>query len=336
MSKRPRIAIVGMGHIGASIGLALRGQEQSPEVVGYDAEQALARRALKMGALDTAVMRLRAACERASLVILALPTAAVREALQALGLSLSPGCVVTDTAALKLPVLAWAGELLPEHVHFVGGAPVPSPTAIGGAPPSGLDDARADLFKNSLWCLTPRPETDPDAVDIVDQLVQLLGARPLYMDAAEHDGLRAGVEGLPAIIATALLWAVVDTPGWSEMRKVAGYDFAAATGPAAQPAENQHIAATLNRENTLRRLDGFLAELHRLRDALAAGDGDTLKNAFAKAAADRAQWLQERQRGLWEQRKTDWAQIPTPSEQMERFIFGEGLLARLSRRSRTD
>lgn len=322
-----RVTIVGLGCVGNSIGLALREQEPALEVVGHDSDPDRARQAAKMGAVNKTDWNLPAACEGASLIILALPLSAVRATLEALGPQLDEGSVVTDTATLKMPVLEWARQHLPQSVHFVTGVPIPGP-AIGAMEPLvGPEAARADLFEEGLYCITPAHDTDPNGVTMLLELAQTLGARPLFLDPLEYDGLQAGAGDLPALIATALLRATVDSPGWMEMRKVVGYDFAALTSPAAAASGIRlWESALLNRDNLLRRLDMFLEEIGRLRRWLVEHDEQALEDAYTGAADGRAHWLQERARGDWEA-SSEMGEIPGIGEQVGRLLFG-GLLRR--------
>jgi prephenate dehydrogenase len=173
----------------------------------------------------------------------------------------------------------------------------------------------------------------------VNRLIALAGtleAQPLLMDATEHDGLQAGIEGLPDLLAVALLHATVDTPGWREMRKFADLRFAVATHNAADAYE-RHDALYLNRENVLLRLDGLLNELIRLRDLLADGDAKALAGAFAAAAEGRGRWIAEREQGMWvkELATADTSRLPSPGDRFLQMLFGStaGRRARKPERS---
>jgi prephenate dehydrogenase len=149
-------------------------------------------------------------------VILALPPGDLRDTLEAVAADLKPGCLVTDTATIKGAVLHWAEELLPPQVAFVGGDPVVQETG------QGLDSARADLFQGRLYCLTPAANVPPSAVQQAVDLVSLLGAEPYFLESDEHDGLRAAVEHLPALLTAVLLREVSRSPAPREMGHLTG------------------------------------------------------------------------------------------------------------------
>ncbi|MBI4236545.1 MAG: prephenate dehydrogenase/arogenate dehydrogenase family protein, partial [Chloroflexi bacterium] len=119
-----RIAIIGLGQIGASIGMDLRGKLPGVEIVGHDKDPEAAGKARKKGGVDRIAYTLPGVVEDAAIVIVAVPVVAVREVLGIIAPHLSPGAIVTDTASTKARVLEWASEVLPESVEFVGGHPM--------------------------------------------------------------------------------------------------------------------------------------------------------------------------------------------------------------------
>jgi prephenate dehydrogenase len=293
---KPRITIVGLGLIGGSIGLALRQAGLASAVVGHDRKPDANRQAKKVGAVDRTDWNLISACENADLVILAIPAGEIEPTLQAVGPYLRPGCVVMDTAAIKEPVLAWAAEALPEGIHFVGGNPIIT-KATGG---EGLEVARADLFQKGVFCVVPSPGADPMAVKLATDLVAFLGAKPLFVDPVEHDGMLAGIEHLPALLAMTLLEMASQQPVWQELRKVAGSSFEIGTRLASM--EPASLAALLlqNRDNVLRWLDLFSESLASIRKALAEND-NAIAGRFEVALEERWKWLHDREVGQWEE-----------------------------------
>ncbi len=293
---KPRITIVGLGLIGGSIGLALRQAGLASAVVGHDREPVASRQAKKVGAVDRTDWNLISACENSDLVILAVPAGEIKPILEAVGPYLRPGCVVMDTATIKEPVLAWAAETLPDGVHFVGGNPIITKSAGGEGP----EVARADLFQKGTFCLVPSPGADPKAVKLTTDLVVFLGAKPLFIDPVEHDGMLAGIEHLPALLAMTLLEMASQQPAWQELRKVAGLSFEISTRMAS--TEPNSLAALLlaNRDNVLRWLDLFSASLASIRMVLAEND-QAIAGRFEAALEERWRWLHDREVGQWEE-----------------------------------
>ena len=197
-----QITIVGLGLIGTSLGLALKREERNFVIVGHDKDGGAIERAKQAGAIDRSHWNLISACEAADLIVLAIPTAGIGPTLKALRQDLKSGCLILDTAQIKGPVLQ-AAQVLPDTVHFVGSNPV----LVGSSRPV-IDSPSADLFQNATWALCPTPTTAPDAIRVAADLVTLVGAQPLFLDPAEHDGLMAAVDGMPTVLAAALATAV--------------------------------------------------------------------------------------------------------------------------------
>ncbi|MGD2165495.1 MAG: prephenate dehydrogenase/arogenate dehydrogenase family protein, partial [Anaerolineae bacterium] len=297
-----RIAMIGTDLVSVSMALALQKREESIELVGYDADPAVADLANVRGAFDDVERKPGLACEGAELVVVAQPLTKMEGAFAVIAPHLGEGAVVTDTARLKTPVLRWASDLLPERVSFVGGHPIPNPAVVGLRTLEGLDDADADLLREALYCFTPAPSTSSSAIDVCSWLAHAVGANPFFINVKEHDGLLAGVEGLPDVLTIALLRATVDTPGWEEMRKFAGRRFATVT-EAVDDMDTPRSSLFLNRQNVLQRLDALIEELIHLRNLLKQGDEEALSETVAEAARGRSQWMKQRRQGMWTDKK---------------------------------
>ncbi|MDD3824688.1 MAG: prephenate dehydrogenase [Anaerolineae bacterium] len=294
-TPKPRIAIVGLGLVGSSLGLALRQAEVTSTVVGHDRDRLLANEAKSRGAVDRTEWNLISAVEKSDIVILAEPIDAIPATMEAIGPYLRPGCVVMDTAPLKAPVLAWAAEHLPEQVHFVGTNPILPSAASSGS-------ARADLFQRAPICVVPSNTADEASVRLISDLIGILGAQPLFLDAAEHDGLLGGVEHLPRILALALLEMAVQQPSWRELRRVAGSAFESSTRMGEGDAASLSLLSISNRENLLRWIDTYSEVLASLRLALAEGEGEgeALTERIKKAGEERQKWLADQAQGQWQ------------------------------------
>jgi prephenate dehydrogenase len=314
-TSKPRITIVGLGMVGSSLGLALRQAEVASAIVGHDLDRMASTEAKKLGAVDRTHWNLISACEDADLVILAIPVGAIEDSLEAIGADLRPGCVVMDTAAVKGPVMAWAAGHLPAGIHFVGTNPILSTTISGGG---GLEAARADLFQRGLFCIVPSTTADAASVKLVADLVTIVGAKPLFLEAAEHDGLLAAVDHLPDLLALAMLETVIHQPTWRELRKVAGPAFDASTQLVTAASLAQSDLYGLNRENVLRWLDALSRSLATIRENLAAGQSEALAEQFQKAFQERQQWLADRTTGEWHEGPR--TEMPPKMSMMDAFL----------------
>jgi prephenate dehydrogenase len=288
-----QITIIGLDTLGISLGLALRQTAQPPTVVGVDRDGAEARRAQQLGAVERTEVWVANACKNAALVILNEPFSRLRDMLAAIAESLPQGCVVTSTAALMVPVLAWADELLPKSISFIAGHPILNPLKPVTEPSAGI-------FKQAQYCIVPSDTADTSAMDLVSSLASALGAQPFFLDAAEHDGLVTAVEGLSGLLATLLMSAAAEASSWRDMRRVAGPAFAQATTSAQDDPASLVAVARANRENLARWLENYAAKLGEARTALLAEDEAPLTGLITGAHEARDRWLRDSAGANWE------------------------------------
>lgn len=294
-----RVAIVGLGTIGGSLGLALQGAQARGEVglriTGYDEDPRVLREARQRGAVQHSADSLEEAVADADLVVVSAPARAVGATLQALAPVLPAGCVVTDTASSKAQVLRWAEQYLPPEVHFVGGHPIFAPQhELDWS--AGIRGATADLFQDAIYCLIPSENASERAINTVSGMVRLIGASPYFLDAAEHDGLLAGISHVPHLIAAALLETIASSPSWRELKLLADPSFRHFSWPVSFPAAEIHDACLTNRQAVLSWLDRVIASLQGLRASIAdeAATADEILEMFERAHAARRDWVRRR------------------------------------------
>jgi prephenate dehydrogenase len=285
---KTRIAIIGLGLIGGSIGLALKKAKLEIEIVGHDKDPGIAGRALKRGAADKTEWNLINACDGAGLIVLALPLDAVKGTLSALKTSIQPGVIITDTATSKVPVLEWAKDL-PRGVEFVGGNPVISANRVITG--HGIDAADAALLQDATYCLVPAVTASPQAIDTLTGFINLLGAKPYFIEAAEHDGLMAGVQHFPAFLATAYAAGIIQSQGWRERGKLAGAAFRVATELMPEDKRTAREQFLSHRTDLTRWIDLTIAQLREMREMLARADAAALETLVQTIVDERANWL---------------------------------------------
>ena len=290
-----QITIVGLGQIGASVGLALSEHRGEVVRVGHDRQVETARKAEKIGAIDKVALNLHRAVADADIVLLAIPVDEIRAVLELIAQDLKEETVVLDTSSCMETVSAWATAILPPKRFFVTLAPSLNPDHLFEMQ-RGIDAARADLFQKSLMVITCPPGTDQSALKLAADLATLLGAAPLFADAREFDGMTAATRLLPCLCSAALINATCDQPGWQEGRKLAGRAYAWGTQAVedwdASGAPSQLIL--LNREHVLRVLDNLHTALRELCDAVAAQDAGQLDALLQQAHQYRRAWLNQR------------------------------------------
>lgn len=289
-----RITIIGMGLIGTSLGMAIRQADVKdaplgPTVItGYDKERRAVGDARGRLAIDREARSLEDALHEAQLVVVAVPVQAVRDVFREIAPLLPNGAVVTDVASTKTQVLAWARELLPTTVEFVGGHP------MAGKEQSGPAGADPGLFDGAIFCLTPSPRARPQAIELVEAMVRQIHAKIYYIDAAEHDAYVAGVSHLPFMLSTALVDLVSNSPGWKEMAPLAASGFRDISRLASGDAEMHRDICVTNQAALVRWLEDAAQSLLDLRDLVEAGESDHLLEFFQRAQAAREDWLTTR------------------------------------------
>jgi prephenate dehydrogenase len=317
----PRLAIIGLGLIGGSIGLALkRAGLENLEIAGHDNEWGVAAKAKKRGAIDVEERHPTHAVEGAAIVVIATPISKVPGVFEDIAPALGENAVVTDTASTKRDIVRIAHNALPEGVHFVGGHP------IAGKETSGIDAADAALFDGRPWAVTPSAHASERAIQTVENLIQLAGAQPVLIDAEEHDAYMAAVSHLPLVAATALFSLVRESQGWAELGSLAGPGFRDTTRLASTDPGLSHDIALTNRENLLHWLDRYIEELRRYRGLIAGAESqEELLQAFVRAQAERDLFVENPpERPRQESARDDMS----AGERMMTFMVGEYMVRR--------
>lgn len=278
-----RVAIIGTGLIGASIGLGLREQSDQGtiEIVGYDRNTQRARAAERRDAIDKRENSALAAVQDASLVIISTPILAMREVMEEIRNALQPGAVVTDTGSTKAEVMRWARDLLPDSIHFVGGHPMAGKTEVGA------EHADPQLFEGARWVVVPTRAASQAAVETVTGFAAGLGAKPMFMDPDEHDAYVAAVSHLPMLAAGTLFRLTRDSEAWPELSMLASSGFRDTTRLAGTDEQMAHDIALTNREQVVHWLQRYRGAIYDLEDQLRDIEGDeALLEWFAKLNFD--------------------------------------------------
>jgi cyclohexadieny/prephenate dehydrogenase len=277
-----RIAIIGIGLIGASIARAAREFSAANTIQLYDANPDVRQRARELG-LGEVFDDPERAVAKAELVVLCVPVGAMAEAISACKAGLKIGAIVTDVGSVKQAVVNAISAELPTHVYFVPGHP------LAGTEHSGPDAGFASLFHNRWQILTPLPGDDradyAAAVDQVEQFWRALGANVDRMDPERHDVVLAVTSHLPHLIAFNIVAMAEDLESVteSEVVKYSASGFRDFTRIAASDPTMWRDVFLNNREAVLEVLGRFSEDLAALQRAIRWGEGDTLYDLFDRA-----------------------------------------------------
>ena len=295
-----QITIIGLGQIGASIGLALGDYKKDIYRVGHDKSTTISKEVQKMGAVDKVMRNLPNSVRDATIIILSLPFSEIYDTLKYIAQDVTSDMLILDTGTGKTQVYEWVKELLPEGTSYIGLVPVINPEYLHDAE-FGHNAARKDLFENTPTMIAAPPSASGPAVESAVTLIRLMGSQPLFTDLLESDGVTASAHLMPQLSAAALLNATLNSSGWGETKKIAGRAFVEATRPILhqEGAASLTEAALANQQILGFKLDELIVSLQELRSLLDAGDKEALQEYFGAAHEGREIWDVERAAAKW-------------------------------------
>ncbi len=276
--------ILGLGAIGIYIGLGLkRAGLQATEVVGFGRDQSVLSFASRVGSVDRTTNDLPKALHGAQLVVLETPTADVEEMLKTIAPFLESDCTVTDTSVTKIKVIDWARAYLPKAVNFVPGRPLLS------GPVTRVEDADAQLFEDSWYCIIPDEVVDDNAIRTVVGMVEMLGAKPVFMDAQEHDSYSAALLLLPIIMSSAFFRMTSGSNSWEDMARFVGPEFNELSKLASRDPRETAAEFAASSTDLIYWIDKLILELEVCRADIKQGD-DGLLDRLIQIWEDRVRW----------------------------------------------
>lgn len=277
--KIDTLAIIGVGLIGGSIGLAAKRRAAADRVIGVGRQQSSLDRALALGAIDEAELDIAAAVARSQMAIFCTPVERIADQVLQAALHCAQGTILTDAGSVKSKIVGAVEGNLPPGIQFVGSHP------LAGSEKRGPEHADADLFQGRLTIVTCTPKTDPAAVDTVSAFWQALGSCVKILSPEEHDHALAMTSHLPHLLASALAGILpaelhdLTATGFRDTTRIAAGDPSIWTGIFQQNSDAVLEAlATLQtrlkeyerilKENDSKELDRLLAEAKKNRDGL--------------------------------------------------------------------
>ena len=285
-----KIAIIGLGLLGGSIGRAVAAHAPAIASAGYDANAEVRAKARELGLVGEVTESAADAVAGADLVILCVPVGAMGAAAQEIAGALAPGAIVSDVGSSKQSVLDDLRALLPNH-NVIPAHPV------AGTEQSGPEAGFASLFENR-WCiLTPPADADSAAVEALSAFWRGLGARIEIMDAEHHDLVLAVTSHIPHLIAYTIVGTASDLEDVtrSEVIKYSAGGFRDFTRIAASDPTMWRDVFLSNKSAVLEMLGRFTEDLTALQRAIRSGDGDTLFDLFTRTRAIRRGIIEEGQ-----------------------------------------
>lgn len=269
------VSIIGLGLIGGSMGLALK-RNPDIHITGFDNSYSTMQEAYRRGIIDTIAVSLENVAEQADVIIFATPVNTTVKLLQEVpSWSLKDDCILTDTGSTKGLIMESVKPLVECDITFIGGHP------MAGSHKSGVSAAKAHLFENAYYVLTPTSETKQDDVERLRNLLTPLKAKVAVLGAGEHDRMTAIVSHFPHLIASSLvgrLSAQQKTQPFVE--KLAAGGFRDLTRIASADPVMWRDITLQNRDELIHQLDGWLDEMGEVRKMLLQNDPEEIYNYF--------------------------------------------------------
>ena len=285
-----RVAIIGLGLLGGSIGLAITARGLPITTTGWDRDPSVRERAAQRGLVGAVYETPEAAVANADLVILCVPVGAMGDAARAIAPGLKPDAIISDVGSSKAAVAAALAEALP-------GACIIPAHPVAGTEQSGPDAGFATLFAGR-WCIiTPPDGVDPAALEALSNFWAQLGSKVELMDAAHHDLVLAVTSHIPHLIAYTIVGTASDLEDvtQSEVIKYSAGGFRDFTRIAASDPVMWRDVFLTNRGAVLEMLGRFTEDLTALQRAIRSSDGDTLFDLFTRTRAIRRQVIEQGQ-----------------------------------------
>lgn len=266
-----RVAILGMGLMGGSLALALRGRVGA--LYGCDPDAQVCSLAIERQVVERCVQNAAAILPQVDIVILAAPVRAILQQIEELPHLMPGGAVVFDLGSTKSQICL-AMTTLPAMFEAVGGHP------ICGKELGSLENAQADLYANAPFVLVALPNTTGRARQLVLQIVNHIRACPVWLDAETHDRWVAATSHLPYLAANALEAVTPD-----EAAALVGPGFRSTTRLAASPRRMMLDILLSNDSNILADLRLYRQQLERLEHSIAQGDEADLLELLEEGAS---------------------------------------------------
>lgn len=276
-----KVAIAGMGLIGGSIAMALKKRTKGIEIIGIDRDAEIMNSALSMGIIDRSFYNKPEDLKGVQLLVIAVPVGAIESVMEGLLPHLPHDCIITDVTSVKRKAIISITKMLETGQIFVGGHP------MAGSEKSGIAAARADLFENAAYVLTPTGGEPEAVIRFIEEYVRLLGARPVIMDPERHDQLVAMVSHMPYIAAICLNLAVSILDSTGDAKALAAGGFRDITRVASSDTWLWSEICTENRDELLKVINVFREQLCCIEHLIVDGQASRVERFLKTAKAFR-------------------------------------------------
>jgi len=276
MKRFENVAIVGVGLIGGSVGLALRKREMAEKVIGIGHRQVSLRIARRVGAVTNTTVDMAKGVAEADLAIVCTPVGRIVEDVRLAAKHCRRGTLITDAGSVKRSIVEALDEGLPNRCRFLGGHP------LAGSEKSGAANASAELFQGRVAVITPTKNTLAEDFDLMEEFWQDLGSMVVQMSAEEHDRALAVTSHLPHLAAAALSATIPE-----RLFRLTGTGLRDTTRLASSDPELRLQILAANRDYVLSALEQYGAKLTAFHAALRDNDQAALNGLLTQAKKNR-------------------------------------------------
>lgn len=274
-----KMAVIGVGLLGASLAKACKEQSLVNEISGYGRNRENLEKAINLNIIDHYSTDLSEAVKDADLIVLCTPVSTIVPLIQNMIAEIRPGTIITDVGSVKDPIVREVEKMIPEGIYFVGSHP------IAGGENSGLEASTTNLYKEARCIITPTINTDTIALEKINALWQAVGMDVTSLSPDEHDFIFGAVSHLPHIVAYALMntLGALRTQNDHEVTAFSGAGLKDITRIASSDPVMWRDICLSNREHSLDLVDRFMVKLNEIRSIIEKGDGQGLENQFIAA-----------------------------------------------------
>lgn len=199
MERIKKVAIIGTGLIGGSLGMAIKSLKDPPKVLGFSRLYKDAKRAVKKKAIDVACPDIQSCVEDADVIFIATPVGKIVDVAREVSSKIKKGAIISDVGSTKSSIVRMIESFMPDDIHFIGGHPVT------GSEHDGIDHASANLFRDFYYVITPTKSTDSNAFKTLHTLLNSIGANVIAVEADRHDKILATLSHLPHMVSALLV-----------------------------------------------------------------------------------------------------------------------------------
>jgi prephenate dehydrogenase len=293
MGMTKNILVVGIGLIGGSVALAIKNTFPC-HIIGYDINVERSGLALSLKVIDEYVTNIEEGAVKADVILLAAPVTETIDLLHQLGKTdMKKGALITDVGSTKKDIVETAEQVLPDYVHFVGGHP------MAGSHKSGVEAAKADLFENAFYVITPTEKTSVQAVDTLKELLAATRAKFVEMSPSEHDHVAGVISHFPHIIASSLVQHAEYFHRKAPMiQDLAAGGFKDITRIASSNPKMWSDILLHNREPLLQQFDVWMEQMNQIRESIQNSSREEIHHFFHQAKAFRDEFSARKRGGL--------------------------------------